>query len=378
MKISTVIAKPTVLCNADCVYCSTPPTTKTMWSEENFSFFLKRLYKVFSDSVVWIWHGGEPLLMGPDFYKKCHEIAEKHQKETGQKIKFSVQTNLLLYNSKTWKEIFGHIFEGRVSTSYDPDEKLRTLKGSASRYANRFKNKLENVLEDGFRPLVIGTFDENTIDYAYKMYDFSKSKPNGMRFNIRINYRYPAGKASGTGFAISPKKYGTVLVDIFDMWIRDNPGFLVTPLDQMLKLVVGLERDRCPWTPKCANGIMEIGPNGDVHTCGEFADLKDDKYRYGNIMHHSGSALLQSEAAKAVRKRVIKIHGDCALCEHYDVCGGGCMRDSVLFGNGIYGKFPYCESWKMVFSHIKKAVGSNEARTVIDFIRSTERGVQLP
>ena len=365
MPISTVIAKPTTLCNADCTYCSTPPESSIRWSVEDFSRYLDRLSPILGKQVTWVWHGGEPMLMGPEFYLACFDIAQAHEGKTGQRIVFSMQSNLLLYDTARWASVIRDVFGGSLSTSFDPDERYRTLKGSTLRYTDRFFNRLERVLSDGFRPMLIGTFDENSSVLADKFYELSASRPQGERFPIRLNYRYPVGRASDDGESITPRSYGAMLVSLFNRWMHEQPGFMVTPLDQMLKLVLGLESERCPWTSKCGSRIVEIGTGGDIHTCGEFADLHDPAYTYGNINRSEARVLLFSKAAVDIRRRMGKMPQDCFSCRHFEVCGGGCMRDSILYQHGIYGKFHYCESWQMVFDRIKEAVQTGEAKPLI-------------
>ncbi len=307
--------------------------------------------------------------MGPDFYLACRDVADRLAKEGGPRIEFAMQTNLLLYETSRWADVFREVFKGRISSSYDPDEKFRTLKGSTLRYTNRFFGKLDQVLADGFRPMVIGTFDEKSASLANRFYELSLSQGEGKQFPIRLNYRYPIGRAEGAGETISPETYGRMLVDLFDRWIVDAPGFSITPLDQMLKLVLGLESDRCPWTSKCASSIMEIGPDGSVHTCGEFADLGDPAFRYGNLNDSDGRKLVVSQPAVMIRRRMTNLPPDCMSCRHFGECGGGCMRDSVLYQHGLYGKFHYCLSWQMVFDRIKEAVSRGETDKLIHNLR---------
>ncbi|WP_325948399.1 hypothetical protein [Pseudomonas putida] len=93
-----------------------------------------RLVDSFTPNVQWIWHGGEPMLMKPEFYRKCSQYAL--QKHPG--IKFAIQTNLLAYKSDRWKGVFEEVFEGRISTSFDPYKQYRTVKGSADTYDRLF------------------------------------------------------------------------------------------------------------------------------------------------------------------------------------------------------------------------------------------------
>ncbi|MEM6903272.1 MAG: radical SAM protein, partial [Pseudomonadota bacterium] len=91
--ISTVIAKPTKVCNAACTYCSAPPDGVPKWSIDDFKRYFDRLAPHLTDQAYIIWHGGEPMLLGAEFYEQAGEYA-RHQHPN---VNFSIQTNLLSY-----------------------------------------------------------------------------------------------------------------------------------------------------------------------------------------------------------------------------------------------------------------------------------------
>jgi len=376
--IQTIIAKPTKDCNADCQYCSTPPDHEGGWSFEQFKTMFDRLHHMIADDAVWIWHGGEPMLLGPQFYIDTFEYAKKIKPN----LQFAMQSNLLLYTTKKWKKVFEDIFNGSVSTSFDPDELNRTIKGSTKAYSKLFYKKIKLILEDGFRPLVIGTYTTETKEYGMKMYDKSLSYGD-MAFSLRFNYRYPAGRDSGKGAAISPEDYGNMLIELYNRWIIDLPPFLITPLDQMFKKCYDKYSSTCPWTRSCGGKFVSIDPNGDVYNCGEFADLNDPNFKFGNLLEGTISSskpvqvvnfyrkvkddtkfankMMSTYPARAMARRRTHLPGDCKTCRHFEECEGGCMRDSELFERGLGGKFFYCKSWKMVFDRIKETMLNGEA-----------------
>lgn len=362
MGIGTVIIKPTKHCNADCTYCAAPPEVNgaPKWSIDDFKGYFDKLHPYLSPRAFLLWHGGEPMLMGPKFYWEAWEYVQKVKPD----VRFSMQSNILGYDSKRWRELLAGPFGGSVSTSFDPDEQFREYKGSTALYSKIFWARLDAMLEDGFRPKVIGTYTEETSELAMTMYDKSLSYGD-KAFDLRMNYRYPAGRDQGMGEMLKPETYGKVLVEIYNRWITELPDFVVTPLDEMFKLTIGLEGLRCPWTNQCGGQFLGIEPNGDAFNCSEFADLDDDEYRFGNINEHTIPQMLASAAARNARRRRIDLPADCKTCSHFNECGGGCMRDSVLYGKGLGGKFHYCWSWKLVFARIKESIRTGEADGVI-------------
>lgn len=378
MPYSVVIAKPTKNCNADCSYCSAPPDGGKSWSLDDFKVILERLAPSLETKVDWIWHGGEPMLLGPDFYIACAE----HAKTVGVNLQFAMQTNLLGYKSARWREVFEKVFDGRISTSFDPYQKYRTVKGDAQTYDRLFWRSMDAAIADGFRPLVIGVYDEGAAGQAFDMYERALSYgSNG--FDIRLNYAYPAGRAQSSGVLIEPGTYGQMLVDLYDRWIADVPVFRITPLDQMLSKVAGFRSMLCPWTKACGGRFITIDPDGSVFNCSEFSDLGDPSHRFGNILTGEVQvkaqpvevqfyppaavvpAMAASPASREIISRNVKLPPDCKTCRHFAECEGGCARDSVLFQRGMAGKFMYCQSWKMVFDRLKRSVRTGEADRVL-------------
>ncbi len=156
--ISTVIIKPTKGCNADCSYCCAPPDGAPKWSIEEFYDIFDALEPRLHPNATLIWHGGEPMLLGVEFYRQAHDYAISRHPG----IRFSMQSNMLAYN-KRWRNAFRDVFQGSISTSWDPDELCRTVKGSQELYSRLYHAKMAQILDDGWRPKVISTFDEETM-----------------------------------------------------------------------------------------------------------------------------------------------------------------------------------------------------------------------
>jgi sulfatase maturation enzyme AslB (radical SAM superfamily) len=255
--ISTIIIKPTKGCNADCTYCCAPPDGAAKWSIEDFKRVFDALEHRLHPQATFIWHGGEPMLLGPKFYSDAFAYAQIKLPQ----VQFSMQSNILSYNER-WNKVFRDVFKGSVSTSWDPDESSRTINGRSDIYSQVYNNKIGKILNDGWRPKIISTFTDETIDMAHKVYDRAlESDRKGQTYDFRINYRYPAGRASADAPALDPTTYGRVLLELYDRWIVDTPGFLVTPLDEMFKKVTGKEIARCPWAKGCTGRIIGMEPN---------------------------------------------------------------------------------------------------------------------
>jgi len=363
--LNVVIAKPTKKCNARCSYCAAATTAKGLWSFDDFKMYFDKLSPYIPDEggCLWLWHGGEPMLLGPDFYLDAYCYA----KERKPNINMSMQTNMLDYSTDKWYEVLKLVCGGGVSTSFDPDACGRIYQGSAENYTKRFLERIQMAMDDGLGVSIIGTYTDEMydLDLHNRIYDIALSY-GSQAFTIRYNYRYPAGRAQGKGDFITPETYGKMLVDIYNRWVRDVPKFGMVPHQQIIeKILSGPNHDRCPWTRKCGGHFIGLEPDGRVWNCPSFADTGNEDYVFGNLKEQSFEEIYSSQAARAVRRRMAVVPKACTNCQHFDVCQGGCARDTILFGGELFDRTKYCQSWMMLIDRIKQSIESGEADRLI-------------
>src|SRR3989344_3527347 len=111
----TVVAKPTHECNLGCVYCYVSLTAERgRMSTETLEKMTAQSCEVVGPRGVvdFLWHGGEPLVVGLDFYKTAVETQERVRGKT--RIKNSMQTNGTLLT----EEIAQYFQEHRFSLGF--------------------------------------------------------------------------------------------------------------------------------------------------------------------------------------------------------------------------------------------------------------------
>ena len=102
--MATVIFKTTTACNARCIYCdgtrsdATPHARMTL---ELLEVFFSRIDEFLKErpqeTMEIIWHGGEPLLLGPEYFEHALDFQQKHCASTAARIHHSMQSNLTLF-----------------------------------------------------------------------------------------------------------------------------------------------------------------------------------------------------------------------------------------------------------------------------------------
>src|SRR5271166_4670226 len=96
-----LLAKPTgAICNLDCTYCfflskeMLYPGSRFRMADELLETYLRQLIEAHARSpeVVVAWQGGEPTMMGLDFFRRSVELAERLALP-GQRVVYTIQTN---------------------------------------------------------------------------------------------------------------------------------------------------------------------------------------------------------------------------------------------------------------------------------------------
>ena len=101
--MTTVIFKPTEACNGNCAYCDVVRKDREKGARlplETLERFFIRVNEYLAERpderFQIIWHGGEPLLLGPDYFLKAHEFEQRHCPGTKDRISHDIQTNITL------------------------------------------------------------------------------------------------------------------------------------------------------------------------------------------------------------------------------------------------------------------------------------------
>ena len=124
-----LIMKVTSKCNLACSYCQytadlTTTNNNLIMSREILQRSISQLMALPSKNVTLIWHGGEPLLVGIDFYEEVICLLQ-HQKKESQKIINNIQTNATLLNEE-WINFFQKN-NFNISISLDGPSKIHKM-----------------------------------------------------------------------------------------------------------------------------------------------------------------------------------------------------------------------------------------------------------
>ena len=308
--------------------------------------------------VVFNWHGGEPLLMGLDFYRKALELQRKYA--AGKKINNTLQTNGTLVSSE-WARFFREnefLIGVSLDGPKDVHDRYRTGKGGGSTF-DRVVKGMSELYKAGVQYNVMATVNRQCEGRGLEIYQFLKSV--GTRFiqfmpvleHVKDG-RIVSPDVEGTRIApwsVSAEGFGRFLCDIFDYWVRHDVGrVFVNQFDSTLALWCGVQPGICTFAETCGGNTV-IEHNGDLYPCDHFVY---EDYRIGNVLETDLRTLMASE--KQIRFGIDKRNGlpkKCVTCRWYFACHGECPKHRFnRTDSGEPGLNALCDGYSMFFSHV--------------------------
>jgi uncharacterized protein len=382
-KAITVIVKPTHACNLRCDYCYIEPGAEGGRMD---SRILEKMVVQLStlpgrDKVHYIWHGGEPLLMGLDFYKEAIQIQKVYA--NGRVIENSMQSNATLINENIVNFCQENGFS--IGSSLDGpqlinDRTRHYADGTGAfndiwRGVQLLRERNKALREEykrsgskGKRPEYLGggvitILTRKNIAQLPEIYNFFKA--NNM--SIKINPLIKSGRAIEhmKDLGIDAIEYGQALVQLFNRWFyEEEEGIDVDPLSMILGNLMTGKPIGCNFSESCRDSFVSVGPQGDIYPCGRFDGVKE--YWLGNVTSTTITEALNSEKHKSMSSRRLETVVACAGCKYGKICNSGCMHNAYMQRGQIGDKDFYCSSHQILFSHLEKALDLELAKAVVD------------
>jgi len=308
------------------------------------------------------WQGGEPTLMGLDFYKKVVELQKKYG-SPGQEVGNSLQTNAILLNDEWCR--FLHDSKFLVGISIDGPKELHDyyrLDHSGSGTFDRVTRAIQACKKYKVEFNTLTLLNNKNAEHPDQLFDFFIE--NGVKF-LQFIPCVETDPATGkiADFSITPQQYGEFQCRIFDRWYEYGPTNLsIRDFDSILSYCVHGKHTICTFDKQCSQYIV-IEHTGDVFTCDFFVE---PKWRLGNIFETPIEKLAAGSKKRAFGRAKQNLCNKCLLCRHLAICRGGCMKDRVpavchserseesLLSSGKHNfsrESYFCESYKRFFDY---------------------------
>lgn len=337
-----ILMIPTDSCNMNCVYCFHNPYTENF--EKMSLQTVKRTLDItapYYKHINLIWHGGEPLLMGIDFYKQVIELEKKYN----CKINNSIQSNLTLLTTE-----FADFFKENdisISGSFDGtcNEKLR---GNSEEILSGRKLITSRNKRCG---LIMVVSNEN-INSLIESYNFFKTEGINYSLNLYLDSKSEFSPNLKLNKNITAEK----LCELFDFWAKDSSGTIhVSYFKNILDYLLLNKKTLCSYT-SCLGRWLSVKSNGTITPCNRYFPKE---YNYGNVYDYTdiGQAF-SSSGFENILKAAIERRKKCKDCKIYDYCSGGC-NNVALNENGITNNGGmHCQILIAVYNHIEEFIAN--------------------
>ena len=379
-RVFHLLAKPTgAVCNLDCAYCfflskeMLYPGSRFRMADELLDLYLRQLIEAHAESpeVVVAWQGGEPTLMGLDFFRRSVDVVGRYLRP-GQRPVYTIQTNGTLLDAE-WAEFFRE-YDFLVGLSIDGPRDLhdayRIDKGGKGSF-DRVMRGLGHLAEAGAEWNALTTIHAANADHGRAVYRFLRddcgarfvqfipiierlAEPSAVTWRSwRDRPLYVQHGEAVTERSVTPEQYGRFLIDVFEEWVRCDVGEVyVQMFDVALANWVGEPPSLCVHSETCGLALA-LEHNGDLYSCDHFVE---PEYRLGNIEHTPLRELVASPRQRrfGLDKRDL-LPQYCRECDVRFACHGGCPKDRfVVSPDGEPGLHYLCAGYKGFFYHVER------------------------
>ena len=363
-----VLAKPSgATCNLACSYCFfldkelLYPGSKFRMTEETLEVYIRQLIETHrSNEVTVAWQGGEPTLMGLDFYRKAIQLQEKYRRP-GMTFENTMQTNGTLLNDD-WCLFFkenSFLIGLSLDGPRDLHDTYRVDKGGKPTF-DRVMHGLRLLQKHGVEHNILTTVNRVTGDHPREVYRFLRDEAGASWIQfIPVVERISADghNLSQAGDQVSdrtvrPEQFGRFLIRVFDEWSRNDIGRVyVTNFEAALANWLGLPSSgTCVFDKTCGYGLA-LEHNGDLYSCDHFVE---PAYLRGNIkMKHMVEMVGSEGQYEFGRHKLDSLPKYCLECPVRFACSGECPKNRFLTtSDGEPGLNYLCAGYKAFFQRV--------------------------
>ena len=357
-----IFAKPAgARCNLGCWYCyylekeqlyADAPTHRM--SAELLETYIRQHMQATTEPVIhFAWHGGEPTILGLDYFRTIVALQKKHQ-PAHQKIVNGIQTNGTLLTD-AWCRFFKE--QGfTIGISIDGPAMLhdlfRVTKSGKPTHAATMRGYA--LLQKYNVPTeILCVVNAENVKHPLTAYRYFKSL--GARYISFLPLVERGESGESDPFSVPAEAFGDFPITIFDEWVASDIGRLkVQIFEEAARTAFGQDHTLCIFKQTCG-GVPVVEHNGDFYACDHFVDAA---HLVGNIRNTPLHQLLDSPMQqKFGQNKWDSLPQFCRKCEVLDMCNGGCPKNRFIrTPDGESGLNYLCAGYKNFFLHCRPFV----------------------
>jgi len=365
-----VFVKPVgSICNLDCDYCYYLKKEHLYPKGESFrmpddileEYIVQHIDASPEPMIRFSWHGGEPTVLGLDYFRKIVELQRKHQ-SPNQQIINGMQTNGTLLDEDWCRFLAEDSF--MVGLSLDgPQElhdKYRLTKDRKPTHMQTMRG-YQLLQKHRVQTDILCVVNAHNVQHPTQVYRFFKQiKATYVTFLPMVEPD-PGTKGDVSPLTVPAEAWGTFLCTIFDEWRNQDIGQIkVQIFEEASRTAFEQEHSLCIFRPTCGD-IPVVEHNGDFFSCDHYVD-KEHCLR--NIRETPLVELLESPAQRAFgQAKLDTLPRFCQECEVRAMCNGECPKNRFLHTpDGEAGLNYLCEGYKRFFTHCRSFVAEVAAQ----------------
>lgn len=340
-------------CNLHCTYCFYidhlgfyPETGVHRMRDEVLEKLISSYMLTNQKHHIFTWQGGEPTLMGSDFFKKVIGMQKKYGKKNTV-VGNGLQTNGILLNEEMVKLFAQYKF--LLGVSLDGPEEIHNLYRTDRSGRGSFERVLKGIdllIKHDVAFNILTMVTKANANRAGHVYEFFKT--SGFFYQQYIPCVEFDSRGNPLPFTMTGPDWGRFLCDIFDQWFpHDIYKVSIRTFDSILNYLLTGSYNVCSMGRNCREYFL-VEYNGDVFPC-DFYVQKDLKL--GNIMKDSWTTLLASKIFKGFGQQKNEWSRDCSSCPSLSLCSGDCLKHRMYGDHDAHNKSWLCEGWRMFFEH---------------------------
>jgi len=347
-------------CNLSCEYCynnannyRVKPSGKIM-DIGVFSEIIESIQPYLDSKIGIVYHGGEALLAGKNFYAEADNILKDILVKRGKRVDQFIQTNATMVTDE-WAKLLKNL-EIWPSTSLDGPKELhdKTRKGISGEgtYDSAMRGywRLRNTV--GFCG-ALGVINKYTWDKAQVIFRWLLD--NKIRTIDFLPCSPQRGIDGDKSLSVTPEQATRFYIELFDLWFEeDDLNIRIRIFFDEIKGVLGEKPKVCSFNSNGCKVYISFDSSGDAYHCGRYDVYKETCL--GNIFNDGIDYIIKEKLHGNLQKEIDENQKHCNNCRWLRSCGGGCPFLKYSVNGNFNGVYSYCETRIKLFEHVEKRV----------------------
>jgi len=359
-----VFAKPIgSICNLDCHYCyylekehMYPEGESFLMPDEVLEEYIVQHIDASPETVIrFSWHGGEPTVLGLDFFRKVVALQREHQ-PPDQRIVNGIQTNGTLLDEDWCRFLAKEGFAVGLSLDgpWEMHDRFRVTKDGRPTHEQTMRG-YKLLLEHGVYTDILCVVNAHNVRFPLQVYRFFKQiDAQNISYLPMVEPQLDAEDGVDP-ISVPAEAWGEFLCTVFDEWREQDIGRVkVQIFEEATRTAFNQEHSLCIFRPTCGD-IPVVEHNGDFYSCDHYVDVE---HRLGNITETPLVELLESPAQRAFGEaKLIDLPRYCRECDVRAMCNGECPKNRFTWTpDGEPGLNYLCAGYRRFFTHCQPFV----------------------